>query len=611
MKRILWLVVIASLIPASILAVRRIQAEGSRRTVTIVMDGLALQEQADYLGTDVVELALRYQALGLNGVAIYEETPESLARSGRALALLAHEARAAAALAGHDPAALPAGGTLVSEVEEGALRDLLAKNAPEPERFEFAGRTWYHFPGDSFTTRPAGPDRALLARLAEAGFDIAYRPRNFPNLRDVGADFPAEARYLIHNGLEVAGQPDGLSDLVAASQRYITGIIEGTPQEGMEEISGQVPTVRLLSFSQEYVNRRLLPSDLVDKYLLAADERGIRLLYLRPYTEEQLGNMIENTSELVAGLRSELESEGYEVGPITLPGTAYRTDTLLRALSGLGVLAGLGLLALLYPGSWGPLIAALVLGLGLVAGGFDWDALALVAALVFPVIGYGHLRERLASLGVATLISLAGALLLAAVGSDTEALLAISPFKGVAATLVVPPALFLFHYALRYKRPAQWVRDLWNQPVRLRDVVLTLFAGAALGLVVLRRGNFPIIGASEAELALRSWLADLFVRPRFKELLGHPLAVLGLTSGTWPAWIRAGLLTGGVVAQASILNSFSHYHTPLVVSFQRTVIALVLGLLLGLLLTAAARAAVWLGRRWLEGPAVEGAPAGR
>ncbi|MFX3793567.1 hypothetical protein ACJBQ4_11225, partial [Streptococcus suis] len=70
------------------------------------------------------------------------------------------------------------------------------------------------------------------------------------------------------------------------------------------------------------------------------------------------------------------------------------------------------------PAPWGAVTGLAVLGLGVLAGGPDWDALALAAALVFPVIGYAHLEERLSALGLATLISLAGAVLLIAVGSD-------------------------------------------------------------------------------------------------------------------------------------------------------------------------------------------------
>jgi hypothetical protein len=602
-RRLLWLLVILSLLPASVLIARRMAAEGSARRVAVVMDEQALQEQAEAVGADPFELALRYRELGLGGIALYEETPESLAADGAILAMRGYELQAAVAAAGGAPPALPSNVTVMAELEPGALAPALAKVAPAPREFQWAGTTWYAFPGDVVATLPAGPSAARLRRYVEAGFDVAYRPRNHQLMADSGADFPADAHYLVHAGLEVAGHPDLIDETIAASRPFLTGIIEGTEQSGMADIAGKVPTVRLLSFNQDYINQRLRPHDLIEKYLLAANERGITLLYLRPYTEPQLGSPIENTERLVSGLTAALEREGFQVGPLETLQIDYRTSAPLRALSAVGVLAGLALLALAFPAPWGALVSLALLGLGLLAGGLDWDALALVAALVFPVIGYAHARERLSALATATLVSLAGAALLVAVGSDQASMTAISPFRGVAATLVVPPALFLFHYALRYRRPAAWVRDFWGHPVRIGDVALALLAVAALALVVLRRGNFPIIGASEAELAFREWLSDLFVRPRFKELLGHPLAVLGLTGSAWPAWIRGGLLTGGVIAQASILNSFSHYHTPVLVSLQRTLIALALGLVIGLVLVPLARAAVRIGRAWLGGAA--------
>ncbi len=599
LKTVLWLLILLSLIPASVLVVRRVQAEGGRRTVTILMDEAALDIQAQYLGVSSLELGRHYQSLGLNGIALYEDTLESAEAKGKLAVLLASEAEELALARAEPLPDLPPDSLLVSELEPGALRGTLAKNAPNPEQMVFLGRPWFVYPGRAVEVRPAGPDRVSIEAWAAAGFDIAYRPRNFPGLRGVGADFPPEAHYLIHAGLQVAGYPNSLTELVAASQPYLTGVIEGTEQDGMPQIVRKVPTARLLSFNQDYVNQRLTPQSLIDKYLLAANERGVRIFYLRPYTEEQLGDMFANTDRLVEGLAARLEQEGYTIGPLETLDLNYQTNALFRGLSALGVLAGLVLLALLYPGVWGLLVALGVLGLGVFANGFDWGALALAAALTFPVIGYGHLKERLTSLGLATLVSLAGAILLSAVGSDREAMLAINPFAGVAATLVVPPVLFLFHYALRYRRPASWVRDFWNYPIRVGNVAVVLLGLFALALVFLRRGNFPLIGASGGELALRSLLSDLFVRPRFKELLGHPLAVLGLTERGLPAWVTAALLTGGVVAQASILNSFSHYHTPLLVSLQRTVVALVLGLVIGLLLVPVVKLTLRLGRRWL------------
>ena len=606
LKNLFWFLIVLSLIPASVLVVRRVAAEGARRTVTLIMDEPALAEQAEVLGQSSFELARHYQDLGLNGVALYEDTFESAEAAGVVSVLLGSEAVEAALTQGQEPPEVPANSVMLTELEPGALDWTLRKNAPDPQQLSWQGLEWYAYPGEAVDERPTGPP-AGVERWAEAGFDIAYRPRNYPELREVGADFPGQANYLIHAGLQVAGQPDSLDDLVAASQGYITGVIEGTVQDGMRDIVRKVPTARLLSFNQDYINQRLQPQSLIDKYLLAANERGVRILYLRPYTEEQLGNMVENTEALVSGLTRQLEAEGYRIGPLEDLELDYQTNALLRGLSAVGILAGLGLLALMYPGVWGALVMLGVVALGVYANGLDWGALALAAALTFPVIGYGHLNERLSSLGLATLISLAGATLLSAVGSDRETMLSITPFAGVAATLVVPPALFLFHYALRYRLPSQWVVDLWNAPIRAGNVVVVLIGIAALALVFLRRGNFPVIGASGAELAVRAWLSEQFVRPRFKELLGHPMAVLGLMNGDWAAWIRAVLLTGGVVAQASILNSFSHYHTPLLISLQRTVIALLLGAVIGLVLVPVAKFVVRLGRGWLAGTATNAA----
>ena len=92
-----------------------------------------------------------------------------------------------------------------------------------------------------------------------------------------------------------------------------------------------------------------------------------------------------------------------------------------------------------------------------------------------------------------------------------------------------------------------------------------------------------------ADRYVRALLSDYFARPRFKELIGHPLAVLALLNPHWPRWLRGLLLTVGVVALSSILNSFAHYHTPLLVSLERTLVALVLGFILGLLLTPLVR----------------------
>lgn len=602
LKRLLWAVIVLSLIPASILVFRRIRAEDERPTVTLLMDEIALRDQADILGITTLDLAQRYQTLGLNGIALYEDTLESLSRRGDIATLSGVVLRSTRFALNQDLASIPANGLLVSEIKPGALRAFLTKNAPPPQEFIIEGKTWYLIPGLD-NTRPAGSSPEIIQAWQEAGFDIAYRPRNYIGLRELGSDFPAAARYIIHSGLQVTGWPNRLEDLVQASQPFITGVIEGTAQDGMKHVIDKLPSARLLSFNQDYLNKKIPVQDLIDKYLLAANERGIRIFYLRPYTEEQLGDMFKNTEDFISGLVAQLKSEGYNIGPLPDNTVNYKTNHLLRGLSSLGAIAGLLLLTMVYPGVWGYLVAGAIALLGLLAGGLDWAALALITALVFSVLGFSFFPEKLSSLGLATLLSLMGAVLLSAIGTDRDAMLAIRPFAGVGATLVIPPALYLFHYMLRYRRPAKWVTSLWNQPISLGSIFIFLLAGAAFFFIFIRRGNLPIVGASSAELALRSMLSEYFVRPRFKEMIGHPMAVLALMNPQWSPWIRGALMTGAVIAQATILNSFSHYHTPLYISLQRTLIALVLGTIIGLILVPITRAVVKLIRGWLESAA--------
>ncbi|MDH7570265.1 MAG: DUF5693 family protein, partial [Armatimonadota bacterium] len=86
----------------------------------------------------------------------------------------------------------------------------------------------------------------------------------------------------------------------------------------------------------------------------------------------------------------------------------------------------------------------------------------------------------------------------------------------------------------------------------------------------------------------------LWVRPRTKEfLVGHPAMVVALwaaLSGRRTLW--GAMLLLGTLGQVSLLNTFCHIHTPLLLSAARASIGLALGALLGLV-------AVWLLNRIL------------
>ncbi|MCW5820833.1 MAG: hypothetical protein KIT12_13090, partial [Trueperaceae bacterium] len=144
----LWLVVLLTLIPAAVLAARRIGVEGSREQVALVMDEQALARQGNLVGLTSLELGRRYQQLGLTGVALYEDTIETLVAKGYAATLLGSELKAQLVADGQPAPAVPSDATLVTALMPGALDRLVAKNVPAARSFELDGRTWYLWPGD-------------------------------------------------------------------------------------------------------------------------------------------------------------------------------------------------------------------------------------------------------------------------------------------------------------------------------------------------------------------------------------------------------------------------------------------------------------------------------
>jgi hypothetical protein len=140
-------------------------------------------------------------------------------------------------------------------------------------------------------------------------------------------------------------------------------------------------------------------------------------------------------------------------------------------------------------------------------------------------------------------------------------------------------------------------RSLSNAPVRWGQVALLVMAGILVAYWLMRTGNEPSVGVASWELKLRAFFEDwLIARPRFKEfVLGHPALVLAfffLTGTHLEAKIGQWLFLPAVIGLASVMNTFSHAHTPIALSLLRTVHGIWLGIGIGLML-------LW-GMKWVS-----------
>ncbi len=114
-------------------------------------------------------------------------------------------------------------------------------------------------------------------------------------------------------------------------------------------------------------------------------------------------------------------------------------------------------------------------------------------------------------------------------------------------------------------------------------------------LYVLRTGNFGL-PVPAWEIKLREGLEQLLLtRPRTKEFLvgGHPALFLALRSQHPPA--RSWWLPVAVVGQVSLINTFTHIHSPLSISLLRTAYGLLFGYCFGWLFRIVLKRA----KRWL------------
>lgn len=171
--------------------------------------------------------------------------------------------------------------------------------------------------------------------------------------------------------------------------------------------------------------------------------------------------------------------------------------------------------------------------------------------------------------------------------TGTEYLIKLVEFRGVKLMHVLPIGIMVLTVAFQPVLPIKGkhelssrLRFLWNLSIPLKLLLVGGTGLAAAGAVyILRTGNFGLPVAN-LEITLRELLERvLVVRPRTKEfLIGHPALYFLLKERNEKA---AWLMPVAVIGQLSMVNTFSHIHTPLLVTLIRTGYGLVFGYIIG------------------------------
>ena len=604
-KWLLFIIAISLVLIAPALS-KRHEAEWNNRTYEMIMPYDEIETWVQESNEEKVWGKLK--EAGLTTVSIEAETLDSLEKSGHVLLLKMTEWKRTLVLANERVADMPLRGLVVYPLDETfpLVSSLQATFGDDIQAVQVNGKTYYVIEGNAKKIErvPLGYDEMKIARLIGQGLMVVLR---IPDARDMNEASERvlqqietlkneQMSKLLPTGEEVAGYP---ADVEKWGERwkkaeYALLSTEFYEAKGLTTLAKamDVHVVRLHSLNLE----QRKPNEAVDVAIRAIKERNIRALFIRPYasadTEQNMEKTITVMKQIVQHMpshytlgksepfapieRSSIATIGFVIGATAFVFLAVRSLVSPMMAS----LAAGGTLILSVAGT----VLAIDLAL---------KAVALLVAIITPIYAakpssvQEGWRGTFMAYGRAIAISFVGISWIVTMLYGNEYMAYVGEgFRGVKLVYVVPlVAMVVLVLPWMIREPLlPFMKRLWKHPITIGHVVISFVVLALLAYYVLRSGNTGT--ASALELAARQKLEEwLYVRPRTKEfLLGFPAYLLALFVINKQKQLGAILLVVGTIGWLSIINTFTHLHIPLFISFVRTMYSLGLGLFIGIAL---------------------------
>jgi len=526
------------------------------------------------------------------------------------------------------------------------LFSLLEAKRRYPARFDFQGYMGIATSLNSSerATLGLGFPLAYLEDVAAEGFQIIARLRNWEpvtgeNLAEV-MRWAAKIPNLAAIGFNDQSLPgdvanpillDRMAESLSTLQVPLVSF-EFYDQVGLSSLASRMETnlLRVHAIAENELQKYADTQDAMDRYGLAATERNIRYIYLRFQGLVNPQAAMQKSTELIEFVHDGLIGEGLSIGnPEPIP--AFEIPMPLIYILGASVIAAGGwLITLVGEPFFGkrkwriPFIIMIVLGLAAWAAGlvimpiFARKLFALAGAIFFPSLGIimvltGHngnvplrpkhagsqrdkdtrkpspvfrLPRAILQFLIMSALTICGGLIMSALLAEPVFMLKLDGFAGVKASHIIPLALVPFILWIREEDCFGLMSGTVKSNVRFWQLGLCLALLGALALYILRTGNDSPEAVFSIELQFRQMLNNLLgVRPRTTEfLIGHPLMLVLLFYGY--RFNMFPLLMIGLMGQVSLMNTYAHIHTPLLVSLQRSGHGLWIGMLLGTIIIA-------------------------
>jgi len=455
-----------------------------------------------------------------------------------------------------------------------------------------------------------GFDDMTLISAIENGWSVIVRLKNGYNHKSTWIATKIESikkingiDTILFEGPSILGYPNAIGSTKTnlEKNKLSYGNVEFFYQAGLNALTKSYPkgNKNIHQITEEEAVK-LSTQKMILRLTQAATERSVDILLFHPLWEQSHIQNISTTQEkFLTTLTTALKEKNINVQKKNPPSEWQDTSKIMLFWISLGIMAiSLRVLSFFIP------CTGIIFWLGVSMVTLSDMALStlqnqqlwgIIAAIIFPIWVVLEIENykttKFWKTFILGLICLSIAILhIVAIFFSSEWLTGAQMIRGIKLAYLLPLAFSFIYFSIKPQQLLQLhyiVKNWLQKPIKWQQFFMLTSLAILSVLLIWKSGNGAI--SLPGETPLREFLGDLFgIRPRTKDILGIASLILGVTwyrhDWAWPFRVV------GIIGVISIINTFLHIHTPLMISIYRTLIGVSLGYALALIIIVFRRA---------------------
>lgn len=483
-----------------------------------------------------------------------------------------------------------------------------------------------------------------MQAVVQAGFYLTVRPTNYQNVnkeninhvfaRLDAAKVPVTS--MLFSGKQSLGAEAEL-ELTAQKlkERHITLAmtehivqLQFAPMAGIEKLAKMLDyNVARLYVIDPAEQKKISVKEAVRRFALTDEERNIRVNFLKTFEQAELDqDLYAMNLDYIDQIAQKVQARGFALNKAGVFSEFFPSKLLLIPIIAGAVAACVLYLSCYWQFSYyrqnllAMILTVILSALLLITNGTSVRQLiAFASAVVFPTLSMLYIitiwdktQQPLKSfarillnasgqLSLAVTLSLIGGMYLAAILSDLRFFLELDIYRGVKLTFIMPIVLVALYYVYKHNLfnnkstkagfagLLSQLKTFLNYPIYVKSLVVAGILLFVAWVFIGRSGHTAGVPVPAIEVKLRLFLEEvMYARPREKEfMVGHVAFFLAATASYrfYPRILTFIFVCLATIGQGSLVQTFAHMRTPVVMSVIRALDGLALGIVCAVLVS--------------------------